>query len=440
MARAVSTSSTYRLVAERQVNFWNYASQLQTFSKKVHTKLYGCFKDGGGGNTGTYSGDSPYGSVFNLEFSPVEDTAIAVCANRAILVYDPRTSSKVHVVPHAHENCVNCVTFLDNFSFATCSDDQTIRLWDIRNLISNTGVLRGHKNWVKNIEYDKKTGILFSIAFFDGVRAWDLNKLDLYSSEETDNLVLSVPDPVRVKLSPDSSKMFVSMRKNKCLVIDNFDGNSLGEIKSSVEKVMGTPLDRKLMKELKKRRINKPSVHILSGMRGAFSFRAVMSIAFHPSGNFVGLRHIDVRDESLLQELTTLYDIRNEDKEYTPVLGIDKTQQKFLKYVDESSPLEALEYIKEICFSRDGRILASPFEGGVHLLAIDRACTPMDLFYDERFHSPEKTFRCLEFQEVKVCHSRDHGAPVLTCKFANNDLLLGTGCLQGRVSFHRPQL
>ena len=436
------SSSAFQLVKNRQINFWNYASEPQEFSQIVHTKLYGNFQDSGTLGKLRHSGDHPYGSVFNLEFSPAEDIAVTVCSNRAIVAYDPRCPSKVRTVPYAHEDCVNCVTFLDSFTFATCSDDKTIKLWDLRNLSRSTAVLKGHSSWVKNIEFDRVSGILFSIAFFDGVRSWDLNQLDRYANGEAENMVLSLPDPVRMRISPDCSKMFVSLRKNVCLVIDRLDSCNLHTINSSVQNLLAVPRSREhsLYQELKQCRTNRPSVHIMSGLRSRAtpSFRAVMSVAFHPSGDFIGLRYVDIKSDQLQHELMSLYDVRSGEREYTPCCEIERSQENYLKYVDESTPSEALDYIKEICFSRDGRILASPYEGGVRLLAVDSLCTPMDLFYDHRFHSREKSLGIIEFEEIKMCTG--HQSPVLTCKFANNDLLLGTGCLQGNVMFHKPQI
>ncbi len=434
--------SVYHLVKERQLNSRSYASQFYLYSKRASTQLYHHFRGavelgGLGSALGLEYSDSPYGAVFNLEFSPIEDLVIAVCANRAILVYDPRTSSRVSVVPHGHEDCVNCVTFLDNFTFATCSDDHTIRVWDMRSLRGSRAVLSGHTNWVKNIEYDKKSETLFSVAFHDGVRAWDINKLDSYSEEETDNQVLKFHDPVRMRISPDGSKMFVSTRKNLCLVIDRFDGKHVHEITASVESLMQAPTSKKTTQQLKQRKTNRPSLHVMSGLSGTESYRAVMSAAFHSSG-FLGLRHIDVTKGKVRQELTTLYDVRNTDDNYAPYLTVEKCQENYRKYVDEDSPSDALNFIKEISFSRDGRVLASPYENGVRLLAMDSLCTSADEYFDDQFHSMEKSLCSFEFEELGVCYG--HTAPVLACRFAHNDCLLATGCLAGKVKFHYPQL
>lgn len=425
--------STYHLVADRQMNTWNYASQLQIFSHSICSKLYWCFKEGAGAHK-LYQGS--YGSVFNLEFSPVEDIALAVLENRAIIAYDPRTNSKIHVVPHAHEDAVNCISFLDSCNFVTCSDDQTIKLWDLRHPGCSMATLRGHKNWVKNIEYDRRSGLLFSVAFFDGIRYWDLNKLDSYVDEDVDNLAISVPNPTRMRLSPDGSTMFVSTKKNFSLIINNFDGKTLHMIRNDVKRLLAVPSDQKLCKTLKEMKTNRPSVHHMSGLRGERAYRAVMSVTYHPSGKFVGLRHLDIRNESLIHELTTLYN--TEESEYSPICRIQQTTQNFLKYVDEFSEPESYDYIKEICFSPDGRILASPYKDGVRLLAVDSWCTPMDLYFDPRFHSSEKSLCNPDFEEVAIC--KGHSSNVLTCKFAHHDLIVGTGCMQGKVLFHKPQL
>ena len=426
--------SIRRLVVHRETNFVNYSTQLTDFAYAVRSRLYADRPIWSAPAKVATPIDYPYGSVFNLEFSPLEDIAVAVCEQRAIQIFEPRTSSRLHVVPHAHEDGVNCVSFLDSFTFATCSDDRTIRLWDWRRLTTPMHVLCGHQNWVKNIEYDQTSGLLFSIAFYDGVRCWNLNSLDQYSQPDTDNLVLPIHNSVRMRLS--KSKMFVSTRTNKCLVIDDFDASTLAKISPLVPPLLEGTLDEKLSQTLQSRTSNRPTVHIMSGLEQASSFRAVMSLSMHPTGEFIALRHMDVKNDVLQFELTSIYDLR--ETSYSPVHNATKTRHNYLKYIDEDSVQEALDYIKEISFSRDGRLLASPSGNGARLLALDRACTPVERYCDSRFHSEERAARCPYFEVVALC--KGHNAPVLTCKFAQKDLLLATGCLEGRVLFHKPQL
>jgi WD repeat-containing protein 32 len=73
--------------------------------------------------------------------------------------------------------CCTCINrFLDNRTFATCSDDNTVALWDARNMRTRTRTLCGHSNWVKNIEYVAKDGQLVTSGFDGSIYTWDLNR------------------------------------------------------------------------------------------------------------------------------------------------------------------------------------------------------------------------------------------------------------------------
>lgn len=72
--------------------------------------------------------------------------------------------------------CCVLFRFLDNRLFATCSDDTTIALWDLRKLNSKVCTLHGHASWVKNIEYDTHTRLLVTSGFDGNVITWDTNR------------------------------------------------------------------------------------------------------------------------------------------------------------------------------------------------------------------------------------------------------------------------
>ena len=437
---AKRSCSLYDLVSKRRLDFSEHVHCLH----RARTRLYGTinlvddlkcvpqyksFSDQ----------ESLYGSIFNLEFCPEDDSAYAVSSNKVVLMFDPRIHSPMHKPSHVlsavHADCVNCITFLEGNMFATCSDDKTIKIWDRRNMYVHVAHLRGHTNWVKNIEYDPKSNLLFSIAFYDGIRSWDMNKLEFYNDNSgvMDNLVFKLKDPIRMRLSPDFSKMFVSMRKNVCLVIDGFEGSTIHEAGEHISELLNNPESVMLHDRIRHRKRNRPSLHVMSCANNSESFRAVMSADFHPSSEFIALRHIDVHNETLHLELTTLYDLRHD---YSSYLAHSEAKNNYIRYIDEWSPDKALDYIKEIAFSKDGRVLASPFENGVRLFVVDSSCTPMDLYFDKRFHSKEKSLNSLDFDVIQT--SLGHSSPVLTCKFAHHDLLLGSGCLRGEVAFHKP--
>lgn len=89
-------------------------------------------------------------------------------------------------------------------------------------------------------------------------------------------------------------------------------------------------------------------------------------------------------------------------------------------------------FIKELCFSSDGRLVCSPFDFGVRLLSFDPECRELcDLV------SPGP-IRPLRMFEVKSCIS--HSSVVVTCKFSPQHCMLVSGCLSGKVVFHQPVL
>ena len=140
-----------------------------------------------------------HGAIFNLEFSPNNQYLVAACENKAILLFDPCSQKRIRIIRNAHKDGVNCVTFLDNRTFATCSDDKNISLWDIRNTRSSIFSLRGHTSWVKSINYNTRTKQLVSSAFDDTIRTWNIN--DFTNSDNIKgNKVMKIPYLTRTKL------------------------------------------------------------------------------------------------------------------------------------------------------------------------------------------------------------------------------------------------
>lgn len=85
-------------------------------------------------------------------------------------------------------------------------------------------------------------------------------------------------------------------------------------------------------------------------------------------------------------------------------------------------------YIKELCFSPDGRLICSPYGYGVRLLAFDENCGELaDCL-------PVQT-SCL--REIRSIYS--HSDVVLTTKFSPTHCQLASGCLSGRVALYQPK-
>lgn len=84
-------------------------------------------------------------------------------------------------------------------------------------------------------------------------------------------------------------------------------------------------------------------------------------------------------------------------------------------------------YIKELCFSPDGRLICSPYGYGIRLLAFDEHCAELEECV------PERTAL---LREVRSIYS--HSDVVLTSKFSPTHCQLASGCLSGRVALYQP--
>ncbi|EFX74031.1 hypothetical protein DAPPUDRAFT_324775 [Daphnia pulex] len=179
-------------------------------------------------STSSKSGSSArHGGVFNLEYSPDGSILIAACEQKSFIVFDPITRKDVHSVYNSHSDSVNCVKFLDCRTFSTCSDDTTIALWDIRNLKQKMRTLRGHSNWVKNIEFVKEEGLLVTSGFDGCVFTWDINN---YTEQGLmSQRVFHTKGLMRMRLTPGNSKMVLSTAGGYIMVIHNLDFATLNQ-------------------------------------------------------------------------------------------------------------------------------------------------------------------------------------------------------------------
>lgn len=104
---------------------------------------------------------------------------------------------------------------------------------------------------------------------------------------------------------------------------------------------------------------------------------------------------------------------------------------KLLYYIEE--PNMGRGFIKEPCFSNDGRIICSPFAHGVRLLGYDSECNELETKVEG-----QGTNKACELQEVASVYP--HQNLVVATKYSPTHQLLVTGCLDGEVGFHQPIL
>uniref|UniRef100_H2YET3 DDB1- and CUL4-associated factor 10 n=1 Tax=Ciona savignyi TaxID=51511 RepID=H2YET3_CIOSA len=182
-----------------------------------------------------YHSNVGYGGVFGLKYSPDGKLVVAACENNAVVMLDPRTMSIVNQRQNVHTKHCNTITFIDDLLFTTCSDDGNVAIWDVRNIKEEVLMLRGHKNWVKNVEYHKQSKRVLSAGFDDQIIAWDINNV-LPNGECQSDVVLNCPRLIRMKLSPDGASMYFSTIQGIDLIaIHNLN---VKKLKSDINKII----------------------------------------------------------------------------------------------------------------------------------------------------------------------------------------------------------
>ena len=88
-------------------------------------------------------------------------------------------------------------------------------------------------------------------------------------------------------------------------------------------------------------------------------------------------------------------------------------------------------YIKELCFSPDGRVICSPYEFGYRILGFDTSCSELSETHPV-LGEPKPL--------VELKRLLPHGNYVVTTRFSPTTPLIASGCLSGRIVFSQPVL
>ncbi|XP_077331437.1 DDB1- and CUL4-associated factor 10 [Lithobates pipiens] len=414
---------------------------------RTMTSLYSSIQPADSVNLSTRT----HGAVFNLEYSPDGSVLTVACEQTEVLLFDPVSSKHIKTLSEAHEDCVNNIRFLDNRLFATCSDDTTIALWDLRKLNNKVCTLHGHTSWVKNIEYDTHTRLLVTSGFDGNVIIWDTNRCTEDGCPH--KKFFHTRFLMRMRLTPDCSKMLISTSSGYLVILHDLDLTKSLEVGSypilrarrtaSTSDVTTSPTSSDT------RSPNSPSHHSELGclfekhnlralQREGASPRnslevltpevpgerdrgnCITSLQLHPKGWATLLRCSSNTDD---QEWTCVYEFQ----EGAPVRPISpRCSLRLTHYIEEANVGRG--YIKELCFSPDGRMIASPHGYGIRLLGFDTQCSEL--------------VDCLPkeagtLQEIRSLYS--HRDVVLTTKFSPTHCQIASGCLSGRVSLYQPK-
>lgn len=371
--------------------------------------------------------DDVHGAIFNVEFSPSGDLLVAACEKHSLLFFDPLSQRLVKTIRSAHGDCVNCVRFLDTRIFVTCSDDTTIALWDSRNLKSKVLSLEGHSNWVKSVEYHRPSGLLVTSAFDDTVRTWDINR---YSSgdgvsNQNNKIVLQFSNLIRMKLCPDGSKMIISAIPGNLLVLHNLNLDYLQYDIEGEEYPFWSASESSLVSYASHRWPSKErnALEMVQDFPDECLPWCISSLEVHPHGWCTLARYTCKKSRNewtVLHDIQDVADMRDDEDNATP--------SRRLTY-SIKEPNVARGYIKEHCFSSDGRIICSPFGNSARILGFSKHC--------------EELATCVQETPSELCDLKtliSHKHAVVTCRFSPTHSLLSLGCLGGKVSFYQPKL
>ncbi|KAK7904547.1 hypothetical protein WMY93_017154 [Mugilogobius chulae] len=381
-----------------------------------------------------------HGAVFNLEYSPDGSVLTVACEQTEVLLFDPISSRHIKTLTEAHEDCVNNIRFLDNRLFATCSDDTTIALWDLRKLNSKVCSLHGHASWVKNIEYDTNTRLLVTSGFDGNVITWDTNRFTEDGCPH--KKFFHTRYLMRMRLTPDCSKMLISTSSGYLLILHDLDLTQSLEVGSyrmlrarrtplssdggtSASRTAGSRLGNDSSKLHPHREGLSPrnSLEVLTpeipGERDRGN--CITSLQLHPKGWATLIRCSSNMDD---QEWTCVYEFQ-EGAPSRPLVS-PRCSLRLTHYIEEANVGRG--YIKELCFSPDGRLICSPYGYGVRLLAFDEGCGEL---------SDCVPVQTSVLKEIRSIYS--HSDVVLTTKFSPTHCQLASGCLSGRVALYQPK-
>lgn len=98
-----------------------------------------------------------------------------------------------------------------------------------------------------------------------------------------------------------------------------------------------------------------------------------------------------------------------------------------LHYIEE--PNQSKGFIKELCFSTDGRFICSPYACGIRILAFDEQGRELP-------YSLSSTGEPQKLQQIQCIEK--HSEIVVSTKFSPRVPIVVSGCLQGKILWNQP--
>ncbi|XP_036186214.1 DDB1- and CUL4-associated factor 10 isoform X3 [Myotis myotis] len=348
---------------------------------RTMTNLYGSIHPA----DSVYLSTRTHGAVFNLEYSPDGSVLTVACEQTEVLLFDPISSKHIKTLSEAHEDCVNNIR---------CTEDGCPhkKFFHTRFLMR----MRLTPDCSKML-ISTSSGYLLI-----------LHDLDLTKSLEVGSYPI-----LRARRTTSSSDLTTSSSSSGPRVSGSPCHHS--DSNSSSEKHMSRASQREGVSPRNSLEVLTPKV---PGERDRGN--CITSLQLHPKGWATLLRCSSNTDD---QEWTCVYEFQ----EGVPVRPVSpRCSLRLTHYIEEANVGRG--YIKELCFSPDGRMVSSPHAYGIRLLGFDKQCSELiDCLPKEA--SPLRVIRSLY----------SHKDVVLTTKFSPTHCQIASGCLSGRVSLYQPK-
>lgn len=165
----------------------------------------------------------------------------------------------------------------------------------------------------------------------------------------------------------------------------------------------------------------------------------------HVYGVHSGLNPPTERQTQLItpQEISAISYYKKKKRNYQ-----NQNLDRLLHYIQE--PSMGKGFIKELCFSSDGRIICSPYDYGIRLLAFNEDCKELPFAINHNNITSRKNESSVGSGEHKyndtprtlyeIKRTECHADIVVSTKFSSRHPLLVSGCLRGRIVWHQPVL
>jgi WD40 repeat protein len=116
-----------------------------------------------------------YSSGSPATFSP-NGEILASQSSSAVLIWDTNTGLLVQRL-EGHTGLINCVVFSpDGIHLVSCSDDKTVRVWDVKSGALVAGPYEGHTDSVNSVAFSPDGEQIVSGSGDTSIRVWEVRK------------------------------------------------------------------------------------------------------------------------------------------------------------------------------------------------------------------------------------------------------------------------